>query len=191
MYCTQRTAARRGNATNTSASFHSAVSGLLPSVAGWTVGANDRIFLTEDGGKTWRQQSNRYEGERDRMINDNKRVFFISKNEGWLVGTDGSIFHTTNGGAEWTRQDSRIPLINGHVRDTVNSIHFVDNKRGVAVADIGFITFTEDGGDNWRLLESGTENNLTGVQFTTPDEAWAVGWQGTIMHSETVGRHGR
>ena len=53
---------------------------------GWTVGANDRILFTEDGGETWREQSNRYEGERDRMINDNKRVFFISKTEGCLSG---------------------------------------------------------------------------------------------------------
>ena len=87
----------------------------------------------------------------------------------------------------WNRQDSRIPLINGHVRDTINSIHFIDRRRGVAVADIGFITFTEDGGKNWRLLESGTENNLTGVQFTTPEEAWAVGWYGSILHSTDGG----
>ena len=58
---------------NTSVSFRSAASGLLPKRRGWTVGANDRILFTEDGGKTWRQQTNRYEGERDRMINDNKR----------------------------------------------------------------------------------------------------------------------
>ena len=86
MYYTQRTAGKRGNSMNTSANFHSAVSGLLATAVAGLVGANDRILLTEDGGKTWRQQTNRYERERDRMINDNKRVFFISKNEGWLVG---------------------------------------------------------------------------------------------------------
>ena len=94
------------------------------------MGEYDRILTTGDGGKGWREQSNRFEGERDRMINNNKGIFFIDDSEGWLFGTDGSIFHTTNGGAEWSRQESRIPLINGHVRETVNGIHFFDKQHG-------------------------------------------------------------
>ena len=95
---------------------------------GWVVGTYDRIFHTKTGGESWNEQSNRFEGERDRLINDNKKVFFISSNEGWIAGSDGSIFHTTSGGVNWEKQDSRIPLINGHVRETINSIHFADKK---------------------------------------------------------------
>ena len=68
---------------------------------GWVVGEYDRIFYTETAGKSWREQSNRFDGERDRLINDNKKIFFISDNEGWIAGSDGSIFHTTTGGTTW------------------------------------------------------------------------------------------
>ena len=122
------------------------------------------------------------------MINNNKGIFFIDDSEGWLFGTDGSIFHTTNGGAEWSRQESRIPLINGLVREAVNGIHFFDKQHGIAVADIGFIVNTMDGGNNWQLCESVTDNNMTAVQFTNRNGAWAVGWHGTILKSNDSGQ---
>ena len=110
---------------------------------------------------------------------------------GGVVAQDGTIFHTTNGGAEWQTQYSRLPMIYGHVRPTVYDFHFINDDYGVAVAQGGFIIRTEDGGENWKLTENQTKNDLMGVHFATPKEAWAVGWNGTLLHStDGGGGHG-
>ena len=59
---------------------------------GWAVGTYDRIYHTKSGGEEWQEQSNRFEGERDRLINDNKKVFFLDDREGWIAGSDGIYF---------------------------------------------------------------------------------------------------
>ena len=63
----------------------------------------------------------------------------------------------------------------------------MNDDRGVMVAQGGFINRTEDGGDNWQLVESPTKNDLTGVQFIGPKEVWAVGLNGTLLHSTDAG----
>ena len=68
------------------------------------------------------------------------------------------------------------------VQPSMTSISLTDDY-GVAVAQGGFIIRTEDGGENWKLTENQTKNDLMGVHFATSKEAWAVGWNGTLLHS--------
>jgi photosystem II stability/assembly factor-like uncharacterized protein len=60
-------------------------------------------------------------------------------------------------------------------------------ERLVAVGDRGIVLLSDDQGQHWREVQSGTDELLTGVIFTTPKEGWAVGQDATIVHSTDAG----
>jgi photosystem II stability/assembly factor-like uncharacterized protein len=51
----------------------------------------------------------------------------------------------------------------------------------------GTIMHTMDGGNTWWPQNSGTQLNLYGVAFVTPQSGWAVGDHGIILHTENGG----
>jgi photosystem II stability/assembly factor-like uncharacterized protein len=59
--------------------------------------------------------------------------------------------------------------------------------RLVAVGDRGIVLLSDDEGKHWREVQSGTDELLTGVIFTTPKDGWAVGQDATILHSTDAG----
>lgn len=61
---------------------------------GWIVGAEGRIFATNNGGRRWREQNSKT----SQNLYD---IYFINTAEGWAVGDDGLILHTTTAGNVW------------------------------------------------------------------------------------------
>jgi photosystem II stability/assembly factor-like uncharacterized protein len=72
---------------------------------GWAVGSGGSIYHTENGGRTWQQQSSG-------ITTDLFDVKFLDATEGWAVGAEGTIVHTNDGGRHWTavRSDTEHPL---------------------------------------------------------------------------------
>lgn len=60
-------------------------------------------------------------------------------------------------------------------------------NRLVAVGDRGHVLLSDDNGATWRLRQAPTEEALTAVVFTSPQEGWAVGQDVTVMHSTDGG----
>lgn len=98
------------------------------------LGYRSKMFLTGDGGSTWKQVAQ----PDQRSIT---RVAFIDANKGWGVGHGGIVFATTDGGTTWTAQTS----------GTENSLFDVDfiGDTGYAVGDASTILTTTNGGSTW------------------------------------------
>ncbi|PYS50667.1 MAG: hypothetical protein DMF68_06465 [Acidobacteria bacterium] len=66
---------------------------------GWAVGAQGRIFITNDGGRSWREQQSNVRA-------DLYDVKFVNAVEGWAVGAEGTLIHTLDGGLRWVAMSS-------------------------------------------------------------------------------------
>lgn len=66
---------------------------------GWAVGAQGKIYATNNGGKMWREQTSN-------VKKDLFDVVFINTAEGWTVGDEGTILHTTTAGNIWKEDSS-------------------------------------------------------------------------------------
>jgi photosystem II stability/assembly factor-like uncharacterized protein len=86
----------------------------INSTTGWTVGRDETILKTIDGGNNWISQffglSINYES-----------VYFSDSNTGWIVGSYGSILKSTDGGNNWTSQNSGTTL-------DLKSVYFIDSN---------------------------------------------------------------
>jgi photosystem II stability/assembly factor-like uncharacterized protein len=154
---------------------------------GYLLAAN-QIFLTEDGGETWRLvtrfMAQTFGGAEPELYS----VRFTGKKRGWIVGSlsrgenviDSLVLFTSDGGASWQRQ--RVP-----VPDELIHLDFDGDKRGWIVGSGGRILHTRDGGDSWALQKSGTGAALYHVDFQGNDRGWAVGEKGTILRTEDGG----
>ncbi len=60
-------------------------------------------------------------------------------------------------------------------------------KRLVAVGQQGVIVVSDDGGANWKQVPSPASVMLTRVRFLTDKLGWAVGYDGTILHTADAG----
>jgi hypothetical protein len=70
---------------------------------------------------------------------------------------------------------------------------FVNDNTGYAVGGantVGRVLHTTDGGVNWIPQNSNTSNPLTSVCFVDANNGWAVGFDGTIIHTTTGGTVG-
>jgi len=59
--------------------------------------------------------------------------------------------------------------------------------RLVAVGERGFIVWSDDEGARWQQAQVPVSVTLTAVSFPTPQQGWAVGHGGVILHSEDGG----
>ena len=151
--------------------------------------AATQVFVTEDGGETWRSAARFNSQSFGGGEPDLYSVRFTSKKRGWIVGSlsrgenviDSLVLSTDNGGASWQRQ--RVP-----VRDELIHLDFDGDKRGWVVGSGGRILHTEDGGETWLIQASDTTAALYHVDFQGDERGWAVGERGTILRTEDGGR---
>lgn len=92
---------------------------------GWAVGAEGKIFVTRDGGRTWGAQNSG-------VTADLLDVKFISEYEGWAVGAQGTLLRTIDGGLHWTPEASGTT-------HALERICFVGRARGWVVGFGGTI----------------------------------------------------
>lgn len=92
---------------------------------GWAVGAKGRVFITNDGGRTWREQQSNVRA-------DLYDVKFVNAVEGWAVGAEGTLIHTMDGGLRWVAVESGTT-------HALERLCFVSPTRGWAVGFGGTI----------------------------------------------------
>ena len=57
----------------------------------------------------------------------------------------------------------------------------------VAVGELGRIVVSDDNGQSWHQVPTPTRVTLTAVRFATPNEGWAVGQMGLVLHTTDGG----
>jgi len=164
------------------------------------------IRHTEDGGKSWKPQSNgiSFPPTRVRAI-DGKRAWLM-----WGLGDvhpDGHWLRTSNGGTSWN------PPPGDFVRPgrAMMDVFFTDAKNGWAVGSnttveitiggkpletpiagpgkLDGIVHTKDGGNSWELQKTdiSTLVYFMGVTFVDATRGWVVGDEGLIFGTEDGG----
>ncbi len=100
-----------------------------------------------------------------------------SPDHGWAGTTRGELFHYT--GSEWRLSSARAP-------SSVRAIDMHSSDRGWAVGgsiQSGYVLEYLNG--LWRQIEGLDVPILLGVTAVSEDEAWAVGFSGTLLHGKT------
>jgi photosystem II stability/assembly factor-like uncharacterized protein len=147
-------------------------------VAGWPGSvAESVLFRTTNGGRSWRKESNSFDGEGFGDVSP-ELVTFANARDGWRVvisipgGGGGSFWVTNKGGATWRR----IPI--AHWRPpSVNLLTFSSTKHGfaaqslpptgynnLAIADYSPLYETTDGGQTWQPRTLPMPPGFTGAQ---------------------------
>lgn len=148
-----------------------------------------RVYLTNDGGKSWRETRVLNMGDfPDRTI-DFTTIRFADKRRGWIVGSvsnkdeeivDSLVLHTVDSGETW--QKVTVPT----EKKELYGIDFID-ETGWIVGDEGLILKTEDDGKSWTKQSAGTNLPLFNVDFRDKRFGVAVGSKGTILRTENGG----
>ncbi len=154
---------------------------------GWAVGNHGTIMKTTNGGINWVTQIQNPEI----VLN---AVHFNDINNGWAVGGN-HLFITTNGGTSWHSQE----LLSGVPAGLLDcsDVTFVSPTIGFIVGGwdeprvFGLhrkIFNTTDGGLSWtQQLDEDNLQPLLAVYFTDINTGWAVGGNGTILHTTNGG----
>ena len=151
--------------------------------------AGKKLFLTDDGGRSWREIKIYDPKEFNEGTPDFLSVRFADKNRGIIVGSvlnksdrviDSLVMLTEDGGKSWRR--ILVPF-----KDELYHLDFVDSSRGWIVGDMGMILVTYDGGVNWQIQQAGTKKGLYNVDFRDKDDGIIVGSSGTILRTENGG----
>jgi photosystem II stability/assembly factor-like uncharacterized protein len=150
-----------------------------------------RIFMTNDGGKSWRENKvlspNEFIGLRPEFLS----IRFSGKKRGWIVGSvsnqdeevvDSLVLQTLDGGETWTR--ASVPSN----KMELYHVDFVNDENGWIVGDGGLIIRTQDGGLTWSVQNSGTKVSLFNVDFRDKSDGIIVGSEGTILRTENGGQ---
>jgi photosystem II stability/assembly factor-like uncharacterized protein len=151
--------------------------------------AGSRIYLTKNGGKTWRENiivsAKDFRGLKPEFLS----VRFTDKKRGWIVGSlsnqkdeviDSLILKTADGGETWTR----IPI---SYKEELFHLDFVGNDEGWIVGDKGLVLYTNDGGISWGRQPTGTTLSLYNIDFRDEKNGIIVGSGGLILRTENGG----
>jgi len=130
------------------------------------VGGNFLIFLTEDGGNTWRQMATPALAGEGAFAASNSCLTVNGEKEVWF-GTGGAnvarVFHSSDRGRTWSV--SETPLHPRNASSGIFSLAFRDRKNGFAVGGdyahpagtpLPNAISTSDGGKTWRAAEIAT-----------------------------------
>jgi photosystem II stability/assembly factor-like uncharacterized protein len=141
---------------------------------GWAVTFQGSVMRTTNGGAVWTQVAS----DVTRWL---KAVAFVDPENGW-VGGQGGIYCSSDGGSTWSR------LLSYEVcpptAENVTSIVVLDEENVWAVG-AGEIYRTTSGGKDWAdwaVEDPGSDNVFWSIAAISPDEVWAVGEFGNILH---------
>ncbi len=135
---------------------------------GYAVGANGVIIKTTDGGSSWSSISS---GTNEAL----NGVVFRDCTNGWVVGDMGTALYTTNGGTNWVASSPASANLNDVAfdYDITTGYYWVVGDSGIIWRWCVM----------WNQYSSGTANDLFGVWFNNKNTGWAVGANGTILHT--------
>jgi photosystem II stability/assembly factor-like uncharacterized protein len=146
---------------------------------GWTVGQNGAIRKTTNSGSNWSPQVSGFSNEYLYS------VFFIDANTGLVCGSQGLILRTTNGGTNWNSIPSGTTNTLSTIHFAVSATYMTGYISGGAASE-GTIVKTSNQGLSWTASTVGT-NWLFGIYCVSFEEIWAVGFNGTILHTTNGG----
>lgn len=149
-----------------------------------------RIFITNDGGKSWRENRVLNAGDFVGLTPEFLSIRFADKKRGWIVGSvankeeevvDSLVLHTIDSGETWKR------VVVPAEKKELYAVDFID-ETGWIVGDEGLILKTEDDGQTWTKQNSGTNLSLYNVDFRDKKFGTSVGSKGTILRTENGGQ---
>jgi photosystem II stability/assembly factor-like uncharacterized protein len=151
--------------------------------------AGSKIFITNDGGVSWREVKAFAPSEFLGSVPEFYSIRFADKKKGWIVGSvsrgdeivDSLVLRTEDGGSSWKRV--RVPTT-----EELFHLDFANESRGWIVGSSGVILATENGGESWQTQRSGTVSGLFNVDFRNAKDGWAVGESGIIIRTEDGGK---
>lgn len=160
-------------------------------------GSDGQIYLTKDGGETWRIQTP-VPGKA--TFND---VWFVDQKRGWVTGYLVSVageslrpllLETTDGGDSWKELLVESDVLASSVCFVGDEGWLAGSRRivnGESVKLAGVLFRTKDAGKNWVPVQFGPEEPFfTDVRFTDPIHGWLVG-RDSLYRSEDGGKSWR
>jgi photosystem II stability/assembly factor-like uncharacterized protein len=145
---------------------------------GWVTGTSGSIWVTQDGGTTWRRSGSAPFSE---AWGAPLRVQTTGAAAAVVAGQEGSLGRTADAGATW----SWAPSGSGR-QDDGQAVDFADDHDGWVVG-AGTIRRTTDGGATWVTQYPGAATALAAVDFVDAAQGWAVGDSGQIIHTTDGG----
>lgn len=159
----------------------------LDSKRGWVGGDNGFLSRTEDGGRTWIQQSvSTTDG-----IND---IYFRDKEDGFLLAGN-TIFMTHDNGTRWSEARRFLPSEFDGASVELYSVRFSSKKRGWVVGSVSkrdrvidsILVSTDNAGETWSRLRAPSRSELIHIDFDNDKRGWIVGTAGTILNTTDGG----
>jgi photosystem II stability/assembly factor-like uncharacterized protein len=151
--------------------------------------AGRKMFLTNDGGSTWRETVIYKPGDFRTGTPEFLSIRFADKRYGYVIGSilnkqgeviDSLLMRSDDEGLTWYRQP--VPT-----KTELFHLDFSGTSDGWIVGDKGLIIATKDRGLTWHVQNSGTQRALFCVDFLNDDEGFAVGGGGTILRTTDGG----
>lgn len=160
----------------------------LDSKRGWVGGDNGFLGRTDDGGRTWVQQS---VGTTD-AIND---IYFRDKEDGFLIAGN-TIFVTRDNGTQWSESRRFLPSEFDGATVELYSVRFSSKKKGWVVGSVSkrdrvidsILVYTDNEGETWQRQRTPTHSELIHIDFDNDRRGWIVGAEGTIMNTVDGGQ---
>jgi photosystem II stability/assembly factor-like uncharacterized protein len=156
------------------------------------VGERGHILYSEDGGASWVQA----EVPTTVMLT---RVFFYDDKIGWAVGHDGNVMHSRDGGVHWELQrDGVADQVQINEARAGRAAQQVDKLREqlTTVSEEERESLEEALGEAEWAMDNAREvldapiyaPPLMDVWFATPEQGWASGAYGVLLHTANGGR---
>lgn len=179
----------------------------------YAVGAQGKILVTRDGGKSWGYQES---GTKEALYG----VFGFSASKLYAVGAAGTLLR--GDGSGWSEKALGSFALRGIWGSAPDDLYLVGDKGTIlhsgdqgetwqpqasgvsvtlhalwgasaseifAVGEEGTILRTQDQGKTWQRLESGTKETLRGVfGFANATSVFVVGYQRTLLQSQDHGQ---
>ena len=149
---------------------------------GWIV-YKDSCFITTDSGVNWNAVS-----VTEKSSTPLYDVTFIESgilgiSIGFATSSDGFVYKSSSSGENW------VPINTDHPGISFFGISYIKDFGNHAwiVGTPGTIAYSSNNGSSWETQYSGP-NGLNDVYFIDRNLGWAVGKNGTILHTDVGGR---
>jgi photosystem II stability/assembly factor-like uncharacterized protein len=145
---------------------------------GWTVGHENVILHSSDGGETW--QSQYPDGGIEERLLD---VYFSDAQRGFAIGAYGFARSTGDGGETWEPYEVSWEELH------LNRVSMGPDGRLYIAVEAGELLTSGNGGETWESLPSPYEGSMFGILPLGPKTLLAYGLRGHVFRSLDGGQN--